>query len=80
MQREDKLPHAMGSHAAPVYAVDDGVRLIMSPTAVLLSAVCKFCVRTVVVARNLLLISLLRAATGEIWDGKALEPRIDSPP
>jgi hypothetical protein len=48
MQSEDGLLQLFGSHATPVYAVADGVRYIVSPTAALLYAVSKFWVRTVV--------------------------------
>ncbi len=34
--------HPLGSHAAPVYAVVDGVKLIVSPTAALLYVANKF--------------------------------------
>ena len=42
MQREVAPQLPPGSHAVPVYAVFDGVRLIVSPTAALLYAANKF--------------------------------------
>ena len=42
MQSDDGLLQLFGSHAAPVNAVVDGVRLIVSPTAALLYVANKF--------------------------------------
>ncbi len=42
MQSDDGLFQLFGSHAAPVNAVLDGVRLIVSPTVALLYTVNKF--------------------------------------
>ena len=42
MHNDDGSPQLFGSHAAPVNAVVDGVRLIVSPTSALLYVANKF--------------------------------------